>query len=94
MPSQEAHDQALAVAQLVLARIYPAYLISYSTPPSTLGLLFANPPPLLAGLTTPLPASLTGDARDIDNDEVVRRGIEGLSAVSIIVGDAWALDAE
>lgn len=82
------------MAQLVLGRLLPAYLISLPARPTGLHLLFPNPPMLLAGLTTPLPASLTGDARNIDRDEVIRNGIEALQALGTILGTGdWALGA-
>lgn len=94
LPSQEAYDRALAVAQLILGRLLPAYLISLPKRPSGLHLLFPVPPPLAAGLTTPLPASLTGDTRSIDKEEVVHQGVEALDALETILGTSdWALDA-
>jgi metaxin len=49
---------------------------------------------LLAGLTTPLPASLTGDARSIDKEEVILKGTEALQALETILGSGdWALGA-
>ncbi|WVQ93540.1 hypothetical protein IAU59_000615 [Kwoniella sp. CBS 9459] len=111
LPSQESYDKALALSQLILGTLYPAYLASSPAPTRSflsstaetasdkLHLLFPNPPPLLAGLTTPLPASLTGDARDVDVDEVVRRGIEALDGVEVVLENSsesaeessWAL---
>jgi metaxin len=85
LADQSAYDKALAIAQLVLSRLHPAYL------PSPLA--FPHPPPLLAGLTTPLPASLSGDARDMDQVEILRRGVEAINALDEIIGSGWALDA-
>ncbi|OCF41631.1 hypothetical protein I317_04541 [Kwoniella heveanensis CBS 569] len=107
LPSQESYDKALALSQLILGTLYPAYLASLPLRPKSLftstaesasdklHLLFPNPPSLLAGLTTPLPASLTGDARDVDVDEVVRRGIEALDGIEVVLeGSMWALGAK
>ncbi|WVQ80852.1 hypothetical protein IAT38_002959 [Cryptococcus sp. DSM 104549] len=107
LPSQEAYDKGLALAQLILGHLLPAYLASL--PPSAsspthsafsanpLHLLFPTPPPLAAGLTTPLPASLTGDARSLDREEVIRKGVEAVRAlvgVKGVKGDGdWALGA-
>lgn len=97
MPSQEAYDRALALSHLILGNIYPAYLASTSTPPQDLHLLFPTPPPLTAGLITPLPAALTGDARDLDVDELLAKGVEAIEAVAVILGDigaeGWAMGA-
>jgi metaxin len=95
MPSQEAYDRALSLAQLILTRLYPAYLASIHTPPSDLHLSFPYPPPLAAGLTTPLPAALTGDTRDVDVDEVVAKGVDAVEALEVVVGHGseWALGA-
>jgi metaxin len=49
---------------------------------------------LSAGLTTPLPASLTGDTRNVNKEEVIRRGTEALEALDTILGSGeWALGA-
>ncbi|GFZ52036.1 hypothetical protein JCM24511_09808 [Saitozyma sp. JCM 24511] len=93
MPSQEAYDRALSLAQLVLTHLYPAYLASLHAPPSDLHLYFSNPPPLAAGLTTPLPAALTGDTRDVDVGEVVAKGVDAVEALEAVVGPEWALGA-
>lgn len=94
LPSQEAYDRALALAQLVLGRLLPAYLISQPSKPTNLHLRFPIPPPLAAGLTAPLPASLTGDTRNIDKDEIVHQGMEALDALETVLGSSdWALDA-
>jgi len=95
MPDQSSFDRALAIAQLILTIVYPAYLASLPTPRSDLYLRFAYPPPLAAGLTTPLPAALTGEIRDIDEEEILSRGAEALEALSgILAGsDKWALGA-
>ncbi|KAK8845560.1 hypothetical protein IAR55_006275 [Kwoniella newhampshirensis] len=95
LPSQEAYDRALALSQLILGHLLPAYLASLPTRPQGFHLLFPVPPPLFAGLTTPLPASLTGDTRDIDIEEVVRKGVDALEAVEVILSEQghWALGA-
>ncbi|WRT63838.1 uncharacterized protein IL334_000763 [Kwoniella shivajii] len=85
LPSQEIYDRALALSQLILGNLYPAYLASLPKQSSIFPLLFPVPPPLSAGLTTPLPASLTGDSRDIDKDEVIRKGVEALEAIEVIL---------
>nr|XP_031863493.1 uncharacterized protein CI109_000743 [Kwoniella shandongensis]KAA5530565.1 hypothetical protein CI109_000743 [Kwoniella shandongensis] len=96
LPSQEAYDRALALSQLILGHLLPAYLASLPSQPSDFHLLFPVPPPLLAGLTTPLPASLTGDRRDIDLEEVVRKGVEAIEAVEVILSEQgeWAFGAK
>jgi len=49
---------------------------------------------LSAGLTTPLPASLTGDARNVDHDDILDKGAEALDALETILGTSdWALGA-
>jgi metaxin len=49
---------------------------------------------LSAGLTTPLPASLTGDARNLDKDDVFDKGAEALDALETLLGTSdWALSA-
>ena len=110
MPTQEAYDRGIALAQLVLGHLLPAYLaslpetsssalssISSSISTSTAKLnhlLFPTPPPLAAGLKTPLPAALTGDARTIDRAEVVEKGLDALDAVRLAVREDWALGAK
>jgi metaxin len=110
MPSQETYDRGIALAQLILGHLLPAYLASLPEMPistfahlsnsiSSSGaklnhLLFPTPPPLAAGLKTPLPAALTGDARTIDREEVLARGIDALNAVRLAVRDDWALGAK
>jgi metaxin len=49
---------------------------------------------LSAGLTTPLPASLTGDARNVDREDILKKGVEALDALESILGSSdWALGA-
>ena len=49
---------------------------------------------LSAGLTTPLPASLTGDSRNVDQEDVLDKGIEALDALDTLIGASdWALSA-
>jgi metaxin len=49
---------------------------------------------LSAGLTTPLPASLTGDARNVDKEDIIHKGGEALDALETILGSSdWALGA-
>ncbi|KLT43528.1 hypothetical protein CC85DRAFT_307563 [Cutaneotrichosporon oleaginosum] len=86
MPTQAAYDNALATAQLVLVRLWPAYIVSMSGDSREIALMIPGPPPLSAGLTTPLPASFTGDERFIDEDELVEAGIEALEALRIKLG--------
>ena len=94
MPDQASFDRALAFAQLVLGRLYPAYLAALPDPPADLHLSFPTPPPLAAGLTTPLPESLTGDSRLLNLEDVTRKGREALEALSTILEyDEWALGA-
>ncbi|WWC85801.1 uncharacterized protein L201_000668 [Kwoniella dendrophila CBS 6074] len=87
LPSQEKYDQALALSHLILGNLLPAYLASLPKQPSNFHLLFPIPPPLSAGLNTPLPASLTGDSRDIDTDELIRKGVEALDVIETIIED-------
>ncbi|ADV24985.1 hypothetical protein I305_02341 [Cryptococcus gattii E566] len=99
LPSQESYDKALALSQLILTHLLPAYLASLPSPSSSsripLHLHFPIPPPLYAGLTTPLPASLTGDKRDIDIDQVLRKGQEAVDVVDgLLDEDGWALGAK
>ncbi|OXG30271.1 hypothetical protein C367_01949 [Cryptococcus neoformans Ze90-1] len=98
LPSQESYDKALALSQLILTHLLPAYLASLPSPSSyriPFHLHFPIPPPLYAGLTTPLPASLTGDRRDIDIDEVLRKGQEAVDVVDgLLREDGWALGAK
>jgi metaxin len=94
LPSQEAYDKALAIAQLVLGRLLPAYLISLPRRPSNIHLCLPIPPMLSAGLTTPLPASLTGDARNVDKEDILKKGVEALDALETLLGSSdWALGA-
>jgi metaxin len=112
MPDQAAYDQALAVAQLVLGRLHPAYVrcpdpslktvltisqvASMPKPKqSQLHLLLSTPPALAAGLSTPLPASLTGDERDVDAADLTRKGIEAIDSLQVLLADrtGWALGA-
>ncbi|KAK4684363.1 hypothetical protein P7C73_g5820, partial [Tremellales sp. Uapishka_1] len=96
MPDQASYDKALAVAQLVLGRLYPAYLASLPNQPTNLHLFLPTPPPLAAGLTTPLPASLTGDGRDIDRDALIAAGVDALEALEIVASNEsskWILRA-
>lgn len=88
MPDQQAYDHGVALAQLVLGHLLPAY-----TPSSHLA--FPTPPPLAAGLTAPLPAALTGDAREVDTREVLARAKDALDAVNAAIsGGDWALGAK
>ncbi|WWC66843.1 uncharacterized protein I206_100750 [Kwoniella pini CBS 10737] len=96
LPSQESYDNALALSHLILGNLYPGYLASLPKQPSNFPLLFPNPPPLASGLSTPLPYSLIGDARDIDTDEVIRKGLTAIEAVEVILdtGDEWLFGAK
>jgi metaxin len=92
MPNQDAYDSALALAQLVFVRLLPAY--TASTDSSNLPLMMSEPPALLAGLATPLPASITGDERAIDVNDVVAGGVDALDALQAKISKTWALGAE
>lgn len=94
MPNQEMYDAALALAQLVLVRLFPAYIASTPHTVKRLPLLLSEPPALVAGLTTPLPAALTGDDRVIDQEEMIAGGVEALGALQAKLGKSWALGAE
>lgn len=49
---------------------------------------------LSAGLTTPLPASMTGDARNVDKEDILDKGSEALDALETLLGNSdWALNA-
>ena len=94
MPTHEAYDQALAIAQLVLGPLHRAYLASSPSRPESWHLSFPTPPPLLAGLTTPLPAALTGDTREVDMEEVINKGVGALEALAVLLSErGWALGA-
>lgn len=77
---ERSRDLAVAIAQLVLTRIHTSSHLD-----------IPDPPMLAAGLVTPLPASLTGDQRDIDGMET--RKTEAWNAVEEVIGDEWALEA-
>lgn len=98
MPTQAAYDSALATAQLVLVRLLPAFNVSASGVSSNVAIMIPGPPPLSAGLTTPLPASFTGDERVIDEDELVETGVEALEALRVKLADRavspWAHGAQ
>jgi len=93
MSDQAAFDRALAVAQLVLGPLHRAYLASLPIPSADFNLQFPVPPPLAAGLITPLPPSLTGDARSVDLDHVSRKGIQAIDALEVLLGTGWTLGA-
>jgi len=87
MPDQATFDKAVALAQLIHGRIRPAYASSSRA----IHLDLPVPSVLAAGLTTPLPASLTGDARDVDEDLLHQRADEAWDAIEAVVEDGWAL---
>ena len=92
MPDQVTSDRALAVAQLVLGRLLPAYLASQPKPPADLYRYFPVPPPLLIGLATPIPLSLTGEGRGLDREDIIRQGIETFEAFETLLdGSDWAM---
>lgn len=93
MPDQAAYDDALAIAQLILTRLLPAFFASSPARPTDLPLLLPTPPALLAGLTTPLPASLTGDERVLDSAKILADGLAAVDALSVKMGAGWALKA-
>jgi metaxin len=82
MPDQATFDRAVALAHLVTGRIKPKSHLELPVPPV-----------LAAGLTTPLPASLTGDARDVDLEVQQKRAEEAWDAVDAAVSGGWALGA-
>lgn len=82
MPDQAAYDRAVALAHLISGRIKAKTHLELPVPPV-----------LAAGLTTPLPASLTGDARDVDMEVQQKRAEEAWAAVDAAVGSGWALGA-
>lgn len=96
MPSQAAYDKGVALAQLILGSLYPAYLASLPERPPKLHLMFPVPPPLIGGLITPLPTALTGDQRQLDIDEIVSKGVEAIGALDLLIEAeaGWALGAE
>jgi len=87
MPDQNTFDKAVALAQLINGRIRPAH----ASGGRSVHLDIPVPPVLSAGLTTPLPASLTGDARDVDMDLLQQRADEAWDAVEVAVENGWAL---
>jgi len=87
MPDQTRFDKAVALAQLITGRIRPAY----ASTSRQVYLDLPVPSVLSAGLTTPLPASLTGDARDVDMDLLHQKAEEAWDAVEVVVEDGWAL---
>ncbi|ORX34777.1 hypothetical protein BD324DRAFT_133351 [Kockovaella imperatae] len=96
MPDQTTYDKAVAVATLVLDRVYPAFLASQPKPSSvsSFHLHFPFAPPLASGLVTPLPSSLTGDVRQVDIVSVIANGASALNALDeILSADQWALGA-
>ncbi|KAL1413264.1 hypothetical protein Q8F55_001019 [Vanrija albida] len=95
MPDQGAYDEALAVAQLVLVRLLPALLASTNQSSATVAPLLPQPPALVAGLTTPLPVSFTGDDRSIDHLTLIESGIQALETLQELVGRGqWAQNAK
>ena len=94
MPDQASYDQALAIAQLILGRLQPAYIASTPQTPSNLYLHFPKPPFSFTGLSTPLPSSLTGVRRDMDLDEIISNGGSALDALEVAIeASNWALAA-
>lgn len=94
MPDQQAYDQAMAVAQLVLGHLHPAYLASLTIPPADLYKHIPTPPSFTAGITTPLPPSLTGEGRALDIETLMMRGVQALEALDVMLdGTDWALGA-
>jgi metaxin len=87
MPDQATFDKAVALAQLITGRIRPAVVSSSRATHLDLPI----PSVLAAGLTTPLPASLTGDTRDVDMDLLQHRADEAWDAVEAVVEDGWGL---
>lgn len=53
-----------------------------------------EPPSLAAGLTMPLPASLTGDSRSVDTESVISGGVKALDALDAKLSAGWALNAK
>lgn len=90
MPSQETYDRGVALAQLVLGDLYTAYL---SESKKSMYKHLPNPPPLAAGLKTPLPAALTGDSRTINAEEMAERGEDALEIIAGQIDGSWALGA-
>jgi metaxin len=90
MPSQETYDRGVALAQLVLGDLYTAYL---SESKKSMYKYLPNPPPLAAGLKTPLPAALTGDSRTINAEEMAERGEDALEIIAGQIDSSWALGA-
>ena len=86
MPDQATYDRAVALAQLVLDRIHPVIGDCRTT-----HLELSDPPPLSAGLATPLPAALTGDGRDVDTEEQISLALETMGVIEVAVDSEWAL---
>jgi metaxin len=91
MPDSATYDKAVAVAQLVLGRLRP--FVAMATDTLSSGSDLPKPPILSAGLTTPLPASLTGDARTVNKEALEQSAYEAWDALEMLVGDGWALGA-
>lgn len=91
MPSQEAYDKGVALAQLVIGDLYTAYLSESSR--KSVYKQIPNPPPLAAGLKTPLPAALTGDSRTVDKEEIAERGEDALEVIAAQIDGQWAMRA-
>jgi metaxin len=91
MPSQEAYDRGVALAQLVLGDLHTAYLSESSN--KSVYKQIPNPPPLAAGLKTPLPAAFTGDSRNLNKEEIGDRGADALDVLCAQIDGSWALSA-
>lgn len=91
MPSQVAYDKGVALAHLVLGPLHTSLMRTGS--PSQHKTI-PNPPPLAAGLKTPLPAALTGDERALDLNDINETAGDALSAINTQIHDGgWALQA-
>lgn len=91
MRSQQAYDRGVALAQLVIGDLHTAYLSESSR--SNVYKQIPYPPPLAAGLKTPLPAAFTGDSRTIDKQEIAEKGQDALEVIGAHIDGQWALGA-
>lgn len=80
---------------MLVPHLTPAYnqLDSLPSQTSWLTSFFARPQAFAAGLTTFIPAAMTGDVRTVKHPVVTDGGVDALRRVDQIVGKGWALDA-
>ena len=84
----------MAVDTLIAGDLRNALVASKSESKPYFHLNFPIPPSLAAGLKTPLPASLTGDARRVDLEGVINRGLTALDVLEDLAKDSDVLEVE